>query len=98
MSSGPCAALPEPDPLDEATALIHAAVLEFGPRETLPPVGAYRRATPVSPDRTACSAPHTGGKNPAFRRERAKSRETQTVRWRGESTANSSLKIRCRFR
>src|SRR5271167_2238541 len=46
------------------------------------PSASYRRATPVSPDRTARSAPHTGGKSPAFRRERAKSRETQTLRWR----------------
>ena len=83
MSSGRCSALPEPDPLDEATALIHAAVLEFGPKETLPPVGVISPRHARSPDRTARSAPHTGGKSPAFRRERAKSRETQTLRWRG---------------
>jgi hypothetical protein len=31
---------------------------------------------------SSCSAPHTGGKSPAFRRERAKSCETRTLRWR----------------
>jgi hypothetical protein len=30
----------DPDPLDYDTAFIHAAVLEFGPTEILPPVGA----------------------------------------------------------
>jgi len=51
------------------------------------PSAPYHRATSVSPDRAACSAPHTGGKSPAFRRERAKSRETRTLRWR-EADAN----------
>jgi hypothetical protein len=32
--------------------------------------------------READSNGHTGGKSPAFRRERAKSRETRTLRWR----------------
>src|SRR5271169_404830 len=55
------------------------------------PSASYRRATPVSPDRTARSAPHTGGKSPAFRRERAKSRETQTLRWREVDSNHRSL-------
>jgi hypothetical protein len=46
------------------------------------PSAPYDRATPVSPDRATCSAPHTRGKSPAFRRRKGISRETRTVRWR----------------
>ena len=60
-------------------------------RDIAAPSAPYHRTTPVSPDRAACSAPHTGGKSPAFRRERAKSRETRTVRWREPDSNFSSL-------
>jgi hypothetical protein len=42
----------------------------------------YHRVTPVSADRAACPAPHTRGKSPASGCGTAKSRETQTLRWR----------------
>jgi hypothetical protein len=38
--SVPCSAWPLPDPPHSAIAVIDAAVLEFGPTEILPPVGA----------------------------------------------------------
>src|SRR5467141_3803552 len=54
------------------------------------PSAPYHRATPVSPDRVARSAPHTGGKSPAFRREGAKSRETRTLHWREQDSNHRS--------
>ena len=62
--------------------LIDAAVLEFGPTEILPAVGAMHRAIPVSADRAAPAGPAHPREKPASRRERAKSRETWTLRWR----------------
>jgi hypothetical protein len=54
------------------------------------PSAPYDRATPVSPERATCSAPHTRAKSPAFRRRRGISRETRTVRWsKGDSNSPS---------
>jgi hypothetical protein len=85
------------DPPHSAIALIDAAVLEFGPTEILPPSARYDRATPVSPDRAPCSAPHTRGESPAFRRRRGISRETRTVRWRGLDSNHRYRVARSRF-
>jgi hypothetical protein len=62
-SNGPRSALPEPDLNSLSHRLIDAAVLEFGPTEIFPPVGAPHRAIPVSADRGALSGPHTGAKS-----------------------------------
>ena len=56
-SNGPCSALPEPDLNSLSHRLIDAAVLEFGPTEIFPPVGAMHRAIPISPDRAAPAGP-----------------------------------------
>ena len=48
---------------------------------------------PVSAYRAAGTGPHTGGKSPASRPGRVKSRETRTVRWR-EIDSNFSLRAR----
>ena len=68
---------------------IDVAVLEIGLTEIFLPVGAMHRAIPVSADRAAPAGPAHPREKPASRR-RAKSRETQTLLWRGESGANSS--------
>ena len=55
--------LPEPDLNSLSHRLIDAAVLEFGPTEIFPPVGAMHRAIPVSADRGALSGPHARAKS-----------------------------------
>jgi len=57
-------------------------VLEFGPTEIFPPVGAMHRAIPVSADRAAPVGPTHPREQPASCRGRAKSRETWTLRWK----------------
>jgi putative SOS response-associated peptidase YedK len=49
---------------------------------------------PVSVYRAAGSGPHTGGKSPASRPARVKSRETRTVRWR-KADSNCWSHFRC---
>jgi len=61
---------------------IDAAVLEFGPTEIFPPVGAMHRAIAVSADHAAPAGPTHPREKPPSRRGRAKSRETRTLRWR----------------
>src|SRR5215831_11868992 len=58
------------------------AVLEFGPAETLSPVGAYRRLILVSVDRATSHSPHTRAKSRGFRPRRATPAERRTVCWR----------------
>src|SRR5215831_11305500 len=58
------------------------AVLEFGPAETLSPVGAYRRLILVSVDRVTSHSPHTRAKSRGFRPRRATPAERRTVCWR----------------
>jgi len=55
--------MPEPDLNSLSHRLIDAAVLEFGPTEIFLPVGAMRRAIPVSADRAAPAGPHTRAKS-----------------------------------
>ena len=54
---------------------------------------AMHRAIPVSADRAAPAGPAHPREKPAFRRGRAKSRETWTVRWR---ELDSNLRFRAR--
>src|SRR5215831_6504154 len=58
------------------------AVLEFGPAETLSPVGASRRLILVSVDRVTSHSPHTRAKSRGFRPRRATPAERRTVCWR----------------
>ena len=53
-------------------------VLEFGPTEIFPPVGAMHCSIPVSADHAAPAGPAHPREMPASRRGSAKSRETQT--------------------
>src|SRR6516225_5344191 len=69
-------------------------VLEFGPTEIFPPVGAMHRAIPVSADRAAPAGPTHPRERPASRRERPKSRETWTLRWSG---MDSNFRFRARM-
>src|SRR5215510_2454015 len=64
------------------------AVLEFGPAETLSPVGASRRLILVSVDRVTSHSPHTRAKSRGFRPRRATPAERRTVCWR-EMDSNS---------
>ena len=82
-SNGPCSALPERDLNSLSHRLIDAAVLEIRLTEIFPPAGAMHRAIPVSADRAAPVGPAHRREKPASRHERAKSRETWTLRWRG---------------
>src|SRR6516164_3682598 len=51
-----------------------------------------RRPIPVSAECAACHGPHTRAKSCASRPRQANSRERRTLRWRGQSGANQSLK------
>src|SRR5580700_7732055 len=88
MSSGPCSALPEPDPLDEATALITLGYWNLA-RETLPPVGVisprHRPSLPTAlpaPPRTPAGKARlfdVRGRNPARHRLSAGGNRIRTI-------------------
>jgi len=84
-------ASPEPDLNTLSHRRIGAAVLEFGPTEIFPPVGAMHRTIPVSADRAAPAGPTHPRERSAFRRGRPKSRETWTLRWRKMDSNHRSL-------
>src|SRR5215470_15475860 len=68
--------------MDPPACVTGPAVLEFGPAETLSPVGAmspaYARLCGPRPSHGS----HTREKSRGLRRRRTTSRERQTVRWR----------------
>ena len=74
------------------------AVLEFGPAETLSPVGAYRRLFLVSVDRVTSHSPHTRAKSRGFRPRRATPAERRTVCWRKRDSNHRSRVTRPSFR
>jgi len=66
------------------------AVLEYGPTEILPPVGAKWKPLHVSADRVAKPAAHTRAESRRCRPSNADAAERLTLRWR-EMDSNSSL-------
>src|SRR5438270_12247635 len=79
-----------PDPISGT------AVLEYGPTEILPPVGAQWKAWRVSADPVAKPAAHTRAESRGSRCSIADEGERRTVRWRElDSNFRSRERSRC---
>ena len=76
-----------------ADTIILTAVLEFGPTEILPPVGAISKHPGVSADPAVKPAAHTRAESRGSRPSKADAGEKRTVRWR---EMDSNFRFRAR--